>query len=182
MDVRMPIRRILWIAGACMVLAFAARAIGAETQPPPPSDLTAALLAEVHELRLAMERSATVAPRVQLTLARLNIEEQRTVVLGRDLDQIRQQLASANLETRKLAGDLEDVQKALPTAGDASQRRGFEFEEQALKRKLVQQAAVEDRLRTRETEAAQLLGAEQSRWVDLNSRLDELERLLGPVR
>src|SRR5436189_4754427 len=34
-----------------------------------------ALLAEVHELRLAMERSATVAPRVQLTLARLRSEE-----------------------------------------------------------------------------------------------------------
>jgi len=37
-------------------------------------------------------------------------------------------------------------------------------------------------LRARETEAAQLLAAEQSRWVDLNSKLDELERLLGPVR
>jgi hypothetical protein len=129
-----------------------------------------------------MERSATVAPHVQLTLARLNIQEQRTVVLGRDLDQIRLQLASASLETRKLAGELEDVQKALPNASDASQRRGFEFEEQGLKRKLAQQAAIEDRLRGREADAAQLLSVEQSRWIDLNSKLDELERLLGPVR
>lgn len=29
---------------------------------------------------------------------------------------------------------------------------------------------------------AQLLAAEQARWVDLNVKLDELERLLGPVR
>src|SRR5436189_172984 len=84
-------------------------------------------------------------------------KEQRTVVLGRDLDQIRQQQASADLETKKLAAALEDVQKALPTSSDPSQRRGAEFEEQALKRMLTQQAAIEDRLRTREAEAAQLL-------------------------
>jgi hypothetical protein len=41
-----------------------------------PEPLTA-LLAEVHALRLALEQSATIAPRVQLTLARLNIEERR---------------------------------------------------------------------------------------------------------
>ena len=34
----------------------------------------------------------------------------------------------------------------------------------------------------RESEAAQLLAAEQARRPDLNSRLDELECLLSPVR
>jgi predicted nucleic acid-binding Zn-ribbon protein len=178
----MSIRRILGTVSACIVLAFAVRTIGAASQTAPAPDVTAALLTEVHELRLAMERSATVTPRVQLTLARLNIQEQRTVVLSRDLDQIRQQQASASVELKRLSGELEDVQKALPTASDASQRRAFEYEEQALKRKHAQQTAIEDRLRARETEAAQLLAAEQSRWVDLNSKLDDLERLLGPVR
>jgi len=86
------------------------------------------------------------------------------------------------LETKKLSSELEDVQKALQTSLDPSQRRGREFEEQGLKRKLGQQAAIEDRWRGREADAAQLLSAEQSRWIDLNSKLDELERLLGPVR
>jgi hypothetical protein len=61
-------------------------------------------------------------------------------------------------------------------------RNHFRLYEPAMKRRLAQQAAIEDRLRTRETEAAQLLSAEQGRWVELNSKLDELERLLGPVR
>jgi hypothetical protein len=180
----MFIRRPIFVAAsACLVLGLVAKTISATPQTTASTDLTAALLAEVHELRLAMERSTTVAPRVQLTLARLNIQEQRTVVLGRDLDQIRQQQATASLETKKLSGELEDVQKALQTApSDPSQRRGFEFQEQDLKRKLRQQAAIEDRLRVRESEAAQLLSAEQARWIDLNSKLDELERLLGPVR
>jgi hypothetical protein len=179
----MSIRQsLLLIAFVCLVLAFAARTLRATPQTAPATDLTAALLAEVHELRLAMERSATVAPRVQLTLARLNIQEQRTVVLSRQLDQTRQEQANALLETKKLSSELEDVQKALQTSLDPSQRRGYEFEEQGLKRKLGQQAAIEDRLRGREADAAQLLSAEQSRWIDLNSKLDELEQLLGPVR
>ena len=88
------------------------------------------------------------------------------------------------LEEIAESGDhtLEDVQKALQTNLDASQRGGYESEEEGLKRKLSQQAAIEDGLRAREADAAQLLSAEQSRWIDLNSRLDELEQLLGPVR
>jgi len=40
-------------------------------------DPISALLAEVRALRIAMEQTATVTPRVQLTVARLNIEAQR---------------------------------------------------------------------------------------------------------
>ena len=179
----MPIPRLaIATVVACLVLGIAIQPTGAPPQAAPRADATAALLAEVHELRLAMERSATIAPRVQLTLARLNIQEQRTVLLSTQLEQVRQELANANLETKKLSNELEDLQKALPTVSDASGRRGLEFEEQSLRRKLTQQATVEERLRGREGEAAQLLSTEQSRWRDLNAKLDELERLLGPVR
>jgi chromosome segregation ATPase len=43
-------------------------------------------------------------------------------------------------------------------------------------------ATEQQQLQIRENEAAQALAAEQARWTDLNSRLDELERLLSPVR
>ncbi|PYR02550.1 MAG: hypothetical protein DMF97_04380 [Acidobacteria bacterium] len=42
--------------------------------------------------------------------------------------------------------------------------------------------ATEQAARTRENDAAQALTTEQKRWVHLNTRLDELERLLAPVR
>src|SRR5204862_7889269 len=115
----------LLMALACPIIAFAARTLGAAPQTTAPPDVLAALLGEVHELRLAMERSATVAPRVQLTLARLNIQEQRTIVLSSQLDRVRQEQATAILETKKLTSELEDVQKALQTTiADPSQRRG----------------------------------------------------------
>jgi len=174
-------RPALVIALACLALAIVSATIRATAQTSP-TDTTAALLGEVHELRLAMERSAAVAPRVQLTLARLNIQEQRTGALSAQLDQVRQEQTRTSLETKKMASELEDVQKTLQTTIDASQRRGLELEEEGLKRKLRQQAALDDQLRNRESETTQLLAVEQSRWVDLNAKLDDLERLLGPVR
>ena len=73
----MPIPRLAFATVVtCVVLGIAVQPTGAAPQAAPRADATAALLAEVHELRLAMERSATIAPRAQLTLARLNIQEQ----------------------------------------------------------------------------------------------------------
>jgi predicted nucleic acid-binding Zn-ribbon protein len=178
----MSVRRLIIPVAAVSLLSILAVHIRAASPQPPSSDMTTALLAEVHALRLAMEQSATIAPRVQLTLARLNIEEQRTLRLSTQLDQIRQEQATAALDTKKLADELNDLQKALQTVSDESTRRQYQFEATDVKRRQVQQASIEDRLRARENEAAQLLGAEQSRWIDLNAKLDELERLLGPVR
>jgi hypothetical protein len=119
-------RTLLLIALVCPIIVFAIRTLGAASQTTAPPDMLASLLVEVHELRLAMERSATVAPRVQLTLARLNIQEQRTVILSSQLDRIRQEQAAAILETKKLKSELDDVQKALQTTiADPSQRRGY---------------------------------------------------------
>ena len=76
------------------------------------------LLGEVHALRIAMEHSATVALRVQLTLARLNIEEQRIAQLAAQLDSVRRELSAASLESQKLADQLPDVEKGLLSSDD----------------------------------------------------------------
>ena len=73
------------------------RTVAAATQAGQAPEPLTALLAEVHALRLAMEQSATVAPRVQLTLARLNIEDQRIAQLASQLDQVRRELSAASL-------------------------------------------------------------------------------------
>jgi hypothetical protein len=65
---------------------------------------------------------------------------------------------------------------------DEQGRRAFEVGIIDLKRQLKSHTASEDAARTRENDAAQALSIEQNRWNDLNARLDELERLLAPVR
>ena len=128
-----------------------------------------------------LRRSATVAPRVQLTLARLNIEEQRIAQLAAQLDQVRRELTAATLETQKLADQVPEVEKLLQTATDENRRKALEYEQEGLKHRIAAQARLEQQLRMRENDAAQAANTEQMRWLDLNSRLDELERLLGPI-
>jgi hypothetical protein len=86
------------------------------------------------------------------------------------------------LETRRLASALEDVEKALQEPIDDTRRKGWEQERSEIKHKLSAQAAIEQQLRSRESEYSQMLATEQARWVELNGRLDELDRLLGPIR
>jgi chromosome segregation ATPase len=165
------------------MLISLALAVAASTQTaPPPGDTLAELLKEVRALRVAMEQPLAVTPRVQLALARLTLQEQRTAQIGAQLDQVRRQLAEATLESAKMADALEDVEKMLQTAIEEPQKRGLELERSGLKRRLTAQAALEQQLRARESEVAQSLGSEQVRWMELNARLDELERLLGPLR
>jgi len=171
-----------WLALAALVVMSLIASGTLAARQTTQTDPIQALLTEVHALRVSMEHTAAITPRVQLTLARLNIEEQRIAQLASQLDRVRQQLGEAVLATRKATDELADVERRTPTIGDERERRTHEAESTYARRQLAERSTVEQQLRAREAEAAQMLATEQSRWLDLNSRLDELERLLGPVR
>ena len=168
----------------CVFVGVAAfgRAPAAQQTAPASNDIMNALLHEVRGLRIAMEQSAAVAPRVQLTLARLNIEEQRIAQLAAQFDRARQEVSIHTLTVRRLSGELEEAEKSLQATTDDQRRRASEVGINDLKRQLKSHTASEDAARTRENDAAQALTIEQNRWNDLNARLDELERLLVPLR
>ena len=171
---------LLMTAGLAVVAASTFLRAAGQAPTTPPDPLTA-LLTEVHALRMAMEQSATVAPRVQLTLARLNIEEQRIAQLVAQLDQVRRELTAVSLESQKLSDQLPELERGLQITTDDKARKSYEYEQSELKRRLNAQSRLEQQLRTRENDASQALSTEQARWLDLNARLDELERLLAPI-
>jgi len=177
------LRSVALVVVASVGLSLAARAVvRAAPQTAPSSDPMNALLSEVHALSLAMEQSASIAPRVQLTLARLNIEEQRIAQLAAQLDQVRRELSGAALASKGSSDHLAEVERSLQTTTDDKMRKELESAQLVYKRELSQHSFQEQQLRTRESEAMQMLATEQARWIDLNARLDELERLLGPIR
>jgi hypothetical protein len=101
---RTRLRSVVTATAVIAVVALSgASTIAAGPQAAQIPDALTALLAEVHALRIAIERSATVAPRVQLTLARLNIEEQRIAQLAAQVDHVRRELSGASLESQKLS-------------------------------------------------------------------------------
>jgi len=164
-----------------IALGLAAANASAQRSATTTADPIPALLVEVHALRLALEQSAAVTPRVQLTLARLNIEEQRITQLAAQLDRARQELTQAHLLSQKWSEEVTDVEKRLQTEGDDKENKGLEIGLSDLKSRLKAQIASEEQIRNRENDAMQALNTEQSRWIELNSRLDELERLLAPM-
>lgn len=180
MNVRTPS-----IVSTLVIAALAVTAslnIAAAPQAPGSGDVMASLLSEVHALRVAMERSAAVTPRVQLTLARLNIEEQRTSQVGAQLERVRRQIADSAAEIQKTNDDLTEYTRRVQTETNDQVKTAVERERTVLEQKLRQQNADQQQLRVQEAEAAQLFTAEQNRWTLLNARLDELEQLLGPVK
>ena len=156
--------------------------VRARQTPAPANDPLPALLTEVRALRIAMERSAMIAPRIQIAMSRLQFEEQRVAQLSAQVDRTRQDLSRAVLEQQKLVDSLAEIEKQLTIETDPPRRSAMQSEQGDIKRRLKEFARTEAEMRMRESEATQALTTEQGRWTDLNARLDELERLLGPVR
>ena len=163
---------------ACTITAGAAGA-SPQAQPAAATDPMNLLLAEVRGLRVAMERQASVGSRIQLTIGRLTIEEQRVTRLSNQLDAIREQLSNAGGGMKER---LAEIDRNLTMEADPAKRAVLESEQQQIKLAVATSAPMEQQLRDRENEAAQALATEQARWSALNSHLDELERSLAPVR
>jgi chromosome segregation ATPase len=177
------LRSILATAAAGIIVVLTATfSLGAAPQANRTVDPLSALLAEVRALRIAMEQNATIAPRVQLALARLNIEEQRIAQLAGQLDRARQEVSAGSLQLRKMSDELEDVERQIQTTTDDKVRRALALGGVPdLKMRIKAQTAAEQAARERENDVLQALSTEQGRWLELNSRLDELERLLAPI-
>jgi chromosome segregation ATPase len=168
---------------AAVLLILSGAAAGrtsVQAQPAATPDVLPALLTEVKGLRAAMEQMAGAAPRVQLAVTRLQLQETRIAGMIRRLDTVRDALTTARRDLDRMKGSLKmfesDQEPAGPGKDDAAGMiRG-------LKREVTAAQANVDRLAAEETQLAGDLATEQARWTEINQRLDELERALAPRR
>jgi predicted nucleic acid-binding Zn-ribbon protein len=145
-------------------------------------DTLSALLAEVRQLRIAMERTATIAPQVQLLAARLTVQNERLSRATNDHASVQEEIERITNGITQVSARIQELDAAGSTQTNPTEQRQLAAELRDLKRELEAQTAQETRLRARETELANVVAAEQNRWSDLNSRLDELERSLAQPR
>lgn len=146
------------------------------------TDTLSALLAEVRQLRLAMERAATTTPQIQLLSARLTVQNERLTRAARDLDTTRQELERMSVGTAGSASRLTELEEMVSRELDAARHRQLVQEHRDVKRQAEQMVVREQQLRAREAELANVASAELGSWTDLNKRLDELERELAARR
>ena len=136
------------------------------------------LLSEVRLLRQALERASTVGTRIQLLVARVQLQEQRIADLSRRLNDVRAELRNVEREATALTPQVAAMQEATQ-AEDVRERQAAEqaaamlsSQVEALERRRVELSGEEGLL-------AQQIAAEQGRWTDFNSRLEDLERSLA---
>jgi len=148
-------------------------------------DVLPALLTEVRGLRAAMEQMASAGARSQLLVGRLQLQEGRITSMTRRLDTVRDALAAARRE-------LEEGQHTLATlsAPDTGKDEGLAglikklgvMKPEDVQRDVAARQETVNRLAAEEQQLLQQITVEQARWVDINQRLDDLERSLTRTR
>ncbi|HET7219581.1 MAG TPA: hypothetical protein VFJ02_16105 [Vicinamibacterales bacterium] len=143
------------------------------------TDVLAALLTEVRALRTAMEQLAVAGPRVQLALGRLQLQEQRVNNLVRRLESVRTELSGAQREYDEATARVRSLQRAIRESTDPAERKQAESVIEEHQREQQRTAANVQRLQNEDAALNADISAEQTRWNDINRRLEEIERTLG---
>jgi len=163
-----------------VVLLFASAA--AAQTPAPESTVVQALLVEVHQLRLALERANTIAPRIQLTVERMKLQQDRVTRLSGQLEQVRREFDDYQSHTARSAAELQDRQSYLAQVNDPAERKKVADDISQMKAALDEGNARIQSARTRETDLDSRLRSEQATLDNLNDRLNQIERSLDEPR
>ena len=178
------VSRTAFLIAAIVIACVCADArVDTQTQSP---DVTAALLTEVRALRTTIALAVGAGASGQLALGRLQIQEQRVNTLMARLDTTRQELAESRREALQRRESCKSMETAFTNpAGSPSFHGGYtpprEEVEQMLttcRADLAAAASETQRLSEEEALRASDLLTEQSRWSDLNRRLEEIELAL----
>ena len=170
------------------VLGFAAfsssRAIPhpvTQSSQPDSGQIMQALLGEVRQLRLAIQRSNLNTYHAQVTLERLRLQQQRVDRLTEKLGEARKELAAMRRNMAELPEASKKLEAQLARESDANKRRELEGKQELFKSMI--ESAPEDvaRLQATESELSGQLQIEQVKLNELNDRLDTLQKELEVI-
>jgi chromosome segregation ATPase len=137
------------------------------------------LLSEVHQLRVVLERSAAIAPRIQIAVERLKLQQEQVARTSHELAELRDRLDHSRSELPRMQQQLQSFETAEGQEADPAKRREIGDELKAFKLATEQSRKSIEQLQSRESELAGHLQSEQSRLTELNDRLDQIERTLN---
>jgi chromosome segregation ATPase len=137
-----------------------------------------ALLNEVRQLRLAIQRSNLSAYHAQVIIERMRSQQQSVDRLADRLRGIRDQLDHGKMAQSEFQDLLKKIEGRLNLERDPDKRDDLEEQQETFKTRLGSLAQQETRLREVESQLAQQLQTEQAKLADLNEQLDALQREL----
>jgi hypothetical protein len=171
----MPINLSRNILPLLLLACFAAIAPAQDAQ----QTTLQALLNEVRLLRTALERNNQIAPRIQISLARMQFQEERVRSAARRVETAHDEVANAQHRRAELADRAKNIESVSIQTVDPNTRKAFEQEAASIKAEMERFAAIEEQYRAREGESIAALQSEQARWNEVNDQLVSLERGLA---
>jgi len=137
-----------------------------------------ALLSEVHQLRLAIQRSNLNTYHAQVTLERFRLQQQQVDRLNDKLGGVRAQIARLQIDKSRLQGDSPRLEAQLSQESDPGKRRELENQQQAIKLEVERLLETVSQQREMESQLNGQLQIEQAKLNELNERLDALQKEL----
>jgi chromosome segregation ATPase len=135
------------------------------------------LLAEVKALRAELNQAAGTSIRTQLLVARLQLQEQRINTVAKQLTDVQAQRTGNDFGLTQMAARIKQLEESGRDGSmPADARKGLEQEAQSMKAPMNQMRQRSQELSAQESTLSGQLASEQSRWMDFNGRLDEIER------
>ena len=152
---------------------------GAQAQAP---DVLGELLKEVRALRIAMERASTVGARIQLLVARVQLQEQRIAELSRRAVAVREEFSKIDAAIAQASSMVKRFEGAPGTNVPPEERAEFETQIEFFRTQLAASEKRRQELVNEDALLSQQISADQGRWSDFNNQLDQLDRTLTPPK
>ena len=164
------------IAIACVLAIVVAGGVSGQGQRSPAT--LDDLLAELRGLRTDLNASVGTNTRVQMIVGRLGVQEQRITSASRELSEVQNQLRDAMQQRQRTSNMVAAMRQRLESNAVVLDRVSYARDIAEIESRLLRERQREDDLRYRESELLSMLVTEQGRWMEFNSRLDDLEREL----
>lgn len=171
-------QKSLLVVASLSVLLLLLIPSGSRSAPPAAngSQPVQALLAEVRELRLALQRASLNTYRNQIMAERLRLQEQRIDDLRARLEQIHEESANAGLSAPRMKERLKSLESQIEQERDAANRAQLQSEYDGVKALLEEHGQQEALRRQKEASLAEQLQVEQAKASSLADRLEAIER------
>jgi chromosome segregation ATPase len=149
--------------------------VSARSQSPDASVMQA-LLSEVHQLRVALEHSNTIAPRIQLAVERLKLQQEVVVRLSKQLEDVQQEFAHEQSSRESQLEQVKLFERKINETVDPVERKKMDEEMSAFQAHAHGGQKMLESLQTREADLTSRLRSEQATLDGLNDRLNQIER------
>jgi chromosome segregation ATPase len=168
-------RKLSWFGAAVLTMTCAAALLAQGRKDGTDAEASfGALTSELRQLRMAVEELMRSQTQTQALGVYLSVQQSRILQVAARLDSARKELDTASVRSQKIASALANDNNELSQVADPERRAALEQAIRDLKQEQASVRLQEQQARNRDAELYQALQAEELRWSDLMSRLEQL--------